>query len=115
MVCSAASSPTKASRSQTGERQTSVDEEAQRPIREREADLRKDYAVAHREHQADLDSYAAHKTHLQQLHKKDRAALRQALGVLGPEPSPPLKPLILVDNPTVEGLETYAAEGQPSF
>lgn len=33
----------------------------------------------------------------------------------GREPSPPLKPLILVDNPTVEGLETYAAEGQPSF
>ena len=100
---------------ETGERKTSVDEEALRPIREREAELRRDYATARREYQADLDSYTAHKAHLQQTHKKSRATLRLALGELGPEPSPPLKPLVLVDNPTVEGLETYAAEGQPSF
>ncbi|MCL2430562.1 MAG: YfjI family protein, partial [Alphaproteobacteria bacterium] len=100
---------------ESGDRKTSADDLALRPIREREAELRKDYAFAMQAYREELDAYKAHKEHLQHSLKKDRQALREAMAKLGPEPSKPLKPTILIDNPTVEGMETYAAEGQPSF
>jgi hypothetical protein len=100
---------------ESGERKTSADDAALRPIREHEAKLRQDHAVAMQNYKEGLDAYTAHKSHLQHTHKKDMQKLRKAMAVLGPEPSKPLKPTILIDNPTVEGLEIYAAEGQPSF
>ena len=100
---------------ETGERKSSVDQLALAPIRAHEAQLRKTYGLARNQYETELASYAAHKAYLQQHHKKDLRALRAALAELGPEPSRPLAPLLLVDNPTVEGLETYAANGQPSF
>lgn len=99
----------------SGERKSAADELALKPVHEREAELRLDYEVACREHRADVDAWTAHKAHLQQSLKKDRAALRTALVALGSEPEAPLRPLLLVDNPTVEGLEIYADIGQPSF
>jgi hypothetical protein len=100
---------------ESGERKTSADDVALRAVREREARMRQDYAAAMQIYKEDLDAYTAHKKHLQKQHQGDRQALRNALARLGPEPSKPLKPTILIDNPTVEGIEKYAAEGQPSF
>jgi hypothetical protein len=99
----------------SGERKNSVDGLATRPIRARESELRNDYGAAHQEYLGELDAYTAHKAFLQQNFKKDRNALRKALVTLGPAPSPPLQPILLADNPTVEGIENYAAIGQPSF
>src|SRR5215469_11630259 len=81
---------------ESGERKTSADDAALRPIREHEAKLRQDYAGAMQDYRAELDAYAAHKSHLQHTHKKDRQALRKVMAELGPEPSKPLKPTILI-------------------
>lgn len=100
---------------ESGDRKTSADDLALRPIRDREAKLRESHAEEMQDYREELDAYTAHKSHLKEKLKKDRQALREALAKLGPEPPKPLKATILVDNPTVEGLEIYAAEGRPSF
>jgi hypothetical protein len=100
---------------ESGERKTSADDAALRPIRRHEAKLREDYAAAMLNYLQELDTYTAFKSHLQKTLKKDRQALRKAMAELGSGPSKPLKSTILLDNPTVEGLEIYAAEGRPSF
>jgi hypothetical protein len=100
---------------ESGERKTEVDRIATQPIGTREAELRVAYADQRRAYLIDLAAYEQHKKSLEQTHRKNPAAFRTALKNLGPPPEPPLAPIILADNPTVEGLEKYAEIGQPSF
>jgi len=101
----------------SGERKSSVDELALAPVRRHEDELRAAYEVALRSHRDDADAHAAAKDRLvkdKEL-RKDRTKLREALHGLGPAPEPPLAPLVLADNPTVEGLEKLFVLGQPSI
>jgi hypothetical protein len=67
-------------------------------------------------HRNDADAHGAAKDRLlkDKRLRGDRAALRQALADLGPAPEPPLAPILLADNPTVEGLERLFMVGQPA-
>ena len=100
----------------SGERKSSVDEMALAPIRQREAELREAYEAELRLHRDDADAHGAAKDRLlkDKRLRGDRAALRQALHDLGPAPEPPLAPILLADNPTVEGLERLFMVGQPA-
>jgi hypothetical protein len=101
--------------SESGERKTEVDRIATQPISAREAELRVEYADQRRAYLIDLDAYENHKKALAKQHAQNPAAFRTALKNLGPPPEPPTAPIILADNPTVEGLEKYAEIGQPAF
>ena len=44
----------------------------------------------------------------------DNAKKRAQLAAVGPKPKPPLKPILLLEEPTIEGLAKLLLVGQPS-
>jgi hypothetical protein len=98
----------------SGERKTGVDDAALAPHRKREKDLRRAF-------EADVDSFAA--DHAAWAKSRDealkraggRGAKRQALEELGPEPMAPVDPLLMMQEPTYEGLVKHLAHGWPSM
>jgi hypothetical protein len=99
----------------TGERKTTTDAEALWPARKREATLRDEHAAAMGDYLNAKDAHEAARTHARTRLKGDVAAIKAALASLGPAPQPPLAPLLLVDEPTFEGLTKLLAVGQPSL
>jgi hypothetical protein len=101
---------------ESGDRKSSTDHEALRPVYAREADLREHYDAILPTYQNDKLAYErARDTALRSNAKADRAVIRQALDRLGPPPTPPLKPSLLCSEPTYEGLFKLFAMGQPSL
>lgn len=97
----------------TGERKTAADRFALEPIRLREADL---YELHVREHQNYLDARAAYdKGRELALKSKDANERKANLAALGPPPAAPLIPVLIVNEPTLEGLHKLMAEGEPSM
>lgn len=83
---------------------------------------------AHREHERaaceawrqEMASYemelAAHKAASRKAEgKKDAGAIRSALADLGAPPEPPLSPLLMLSEPTLEGLHKLCINGRPSL
>ena len=83
---------------------------------------------AHRDHEhraADEDRQAqavfrlaatAHKAAMRKAEgKADAAAIREAMADAGEEPEPPLSPLLLLSEPTLEGLQKLYQTGRPSL
>jgi hypothetical protein len=99
----------------TGERKTSVDSEALRPIRRQEADLREEYAESLPGYQNDMVAWEkAREASIKKL-GRDRAAIKAALDDLGPRPTPPWLPVLAVAEPTYEGLCKLLALSRPSL
>ncbi len=99
----------------TGERKSAADEHALGPVRAREVELGS-------KRDAELLAFTNAKQVWDQERKKivsgqksDVAAKRKALNDLGPEPNPPLVPLLTCPEPTFEGLCRLMAEGYPSL
>jgi len=98
----------------SGERKTATDHAALWPHATRQKELHDAYTPALTTHANQLDAYK--KTRDEALHReKSLDARRQALNTLGPAPEPPLKPFLLVREPTYEGLVRLLAEGHPSL
>jgi hypothetical protein len=97
----------------SGERKTSTDNLALAPVRDREAELRIEHEAAAQEHRNDLEVWEAERKAILKS-KKDRAARKLALDDLGPEPKPPLAPILVCHEPTFEGLVKLLIHGQPS-
>ena len=98
----------------SGERKSACDTEATRPIKEHEAVLRQNYDRALPDYLDDREAW--NKT--RQVAKKtkgDREEIKRALTECGPAPTAPLKPLLLVPEPTYEGLCKLFSSGQPSL
>lgn len=101
---------------ESGDRKSSVDREALRPIYAHETILRDQYEASLPSYQNDKAAHdRARDTILKANAKADRAVIRQALDRLGPPPSPPLKPSLLCSEPTFEGLYKLFLLGQPSL
>lgn len=101
---------------ESGDRKSSTDHEALRPIYAREADLRDQYEASLPIYLNDKLAYdRARDTALKANAKADRSIIRQALDRLGPPPAPALKPSLLCSEPTYEGLFKLFALGQPSL
>lgn len=99
----------------TGERKTSVDSEALRPIRRQEADLREEHAERALDHQNDLVAWEkAREASIKKL-GRDRTAIKAALDEIGEKPKPPWLPVLVVQEPTYEGLCKLLAVSRPSL
>jgi hypothetical protein len=99
----------------SGERKSACDSEAMRPIRQREATLREQYESDNLAYANDRAAYDRARKVAEKSGKGDRAAIRSALDALGPEPIPPLVPMLTCPEPTYEGLCRLMAAGQPSI
>ncbi len=98
---------------ESGERKSSVDAAALRPVYEAEKRL----AAAHKEElarfAAEHAAWKKHKEHLETTFKKNRAELAAALRSMAPEPKAPPHPMLLVADPTPEALVMHL-DGRPS-
>ena len=99
----------------TGERKTSVDTEALRPIRRQESDLREEHAELALHYQNDLAAWEKARDVAVKKAGGDRAAIRTALDRTGVKPKPPWLPVLIVEEPTYEGLCKLLAASRPSL
>ncbi len=99
----------------TGERKTAADHEALRPVRNHEAALRANCDVERLQYEDAVLVWRSARRAAVRDTEGNAAALAAALAALGPEPSPPLEPLLTCQEPTFEGLCKVLAEGQPSI
>jgi hypothetical protein len=99
----------------SGERKSACDAEAMWPIRRREAALREQYDCDSLAYANDRAAYDRARKVAEQAGKGDRAAIRAKLDALGPEPIPPLAPMLTCPEPTYEGMCRLLAAGQPSI
>jgi hypothetical protein len=99
----------------TGERKTSVDSEALRPVRRQEADLREEHFERSLDYQNELVAWEkAREASIKKL-GRDRAAIKATLDELGARPTPPWLPVLIVQEPTYEGLCKLLAVSRPSL
>lgn len=102
---------------ETGERKSAVDSLALWPVRKREESLRADYDSDYAVFQNEMDAWEAQRRLIVNNKSKDstKEDKVKALKELGPQPRPPLKPILLIGSPTFEGAVKLFAEGQPSL
>jgi hypothetical protein len=102
----------------SGERKSAVDELAVAPVRQWEAELAEEYRSEKLTYALGMEAYGAAKEAAlkDKANRGDRDRLETALEQLGDPPQPPMLPIILADNLTVEGIERYFADkGRPSI
>lgn len=95
---------------ESGDRKSSTDKEALRPILEKQKTLIDKYRIALKEYNFQYDKWQSQKNKL--LKENPFETLSDQFGMA--EPTPPLKPLLLFEEPTYEGLVKYLDVGQPS-
>jgi len=99
---------------ESGERKSSVDRMALRPVAEKEEALRSASDGERADYAAERTAWEAARDEAKKLAKKGgKAAVANALRELGPEPRPPASPMLLVGDPTPEGLTLHLADGRP--
>jgi len=105
-----------ASVAETGERKSAVDEEALWAVRKREDALREKYGAERLAFENDKAAWekAREAAVKDKSVKGDRARIKAALDKIGPPPIPPLEPVLLVGEPTYEGLCKLLALSCPS-
>jgi Protein of unknown function (DUF3987) len=98
----------------SGERKSSADIEALAPVQTYEARLRETYDAALPGFQNRRDVWEQQRRVILADRKRDdREAKIRALEALGSSPEPPLRPVLLMTEPTLAGLHKLLAEGQP--
>ncbi len=95
---------------ESGDRKSSTDKEALRPILERQKALIEHYRIALKEYNFQHDKWQSQKDKL--LKENPFEATPEQFEM--EEPVEPLKPLLLFEEPTYEGLVKYLDVGQPS-
>ncbi len=97
----------------SGERKSATDEQAMKTIKARERSLDLARAKQLSAHLDELEIWTEERKKICQK-KADRASKHADLAALGPKPKPPLLPIILMEEPTIEGLAKLLMDGQPS-
>lgn len=98
---------------ESGERKSSVDNLALMPVYAKEERLRASYETESHDYAVEI---AAHKAALEQSKKaakNGRAAAREAIAAVGPEPKAPAAPMLLMADATPEGATMQLAESRP--
>lgn len=98
---------------ESGERKSSVDKLAIAPVINVERRWTEKAEAERASYLNDLEACKATREQVKKKHSGNRAALREALDAIGPEPRPPLHPMLMVENVTPEGIERHLAEGRP--
>ena len=103
---------------ESGERKSSCDRLALKPVREYERKLQEEYEKELQEYNGNLKVYKAkEKNILKNSEKKNfcSSSLESELKKLGEEPKKPVEPLLIMSEPTIEGLEIRLLKGYPSI
>ena len=100
---------------ESGERKTSADDNAIQAILAYEDRLRAEYEVNKQKYQDELELYQVERNRIVKGKKMSREQRRGHLAALGDEPQTPLQPIVLVQEPTAEGLIKLMRQGQPSL
>lgn len=95
----------------SGERKTTSDNLACKPIEDREAELRKVFAEDSEKQRVKLGAWQKEEKKIFGDTKLDRATTEARLRELGPPPRAPFTPLLTCPEPTFEGLCRLLAEG----
>jgi hypothetical protein len=98
---------------ESGERKSAVDQIALEPHRAHERTALAAYKQQRSNYDVDLVAYESASRHASK--GKDQEAIAASIKKLGGPPEPPLKPLLLVGTPTVEGLHKLYRDGLPSL
>ncbi|NPU99337.1 MAG: DUF3987 domain-containing protein [Candidatus Omnitrophica bacterium] len=88
----------------TGERKTAVDDLALFPHKEIQDTRTDEYKREKKLFEKEMEIYKKAKDKALSQKNKERDAMREALAQLGDPPTPPRSPLLLLDDPTIEGL-----------
>jgi hypothetical protein len=102
-----------ASVAESGERKTSVDRLALKPAYRVEEQWRADREGQVSVFVNDLDAWKAAREAAKKKHKGDRAAIRDALNALGPEPKAPPQPMLLVEDFSPEAMVLHLRDSRP--
>jgi hypothetical protein len=95
----------------SGERKTSCDDLALKPVREYVDALRVQHKVDLADHLRRLDLWKVQREEILKRAKKESAAAEADLRALGSEPAPPPAPIIVCAEPTIEGLVKMLRHG----
>jgi hypothetical protein len=95
---------------ESGERKTSADREATQGVRNREQELREIAVDQERRYRNEADAYDAARKAAVKKGKGDTELIRAALDSLGGPPAKPPLPILIVTEPTVEGLVKLLAD-----
>ena len=110
----------------SGERKTSVDRLAMKPVYEYQAERRAEYETLQAEHRADLEAHELRyqsivksykgtgKNPLPMSHDQQQALAAELAELEKTKPKPPPRPHILMEEPTAEGVYKHLLEGLPN-
>ncbi len=98
----------------SGERKSSADKKALSAVRARERDLLLDFQRDQSAFQTDHAAYTAAKKKAL-TGNKNREQMRQEIEAIGPEPTPPIAPILISDEGTLQGLQKAFAEAMPAL
>lgn len=101
----------------TGERKSSCDAEALKPVNNKEEMLRAAYQTDLFKWQNKKEAWDRGRAEILKRQKKDSSQgyVAAQLDALGPSPEPPLIPMLTCPEPTFEGICRYLMTGQPSI
>jgi hypothetical protein len=100
----------------SGERKSSADGMALKPVRDTEREIAELENAARQNYTVKLSAHEANARHLTNKLKSDRAALEAALRDLGPSPQPPMLSVLAPSgDQTMEGLFRIYQQGRPSL
>ena len=102
-----------ASVAESGERKSSVDRIALAPVHRIEEKWRQDHEAQMHAYLCDLEAWKAARDAAKKGKGKDRAAIREALDTIGPEPKAPPQAMLLVADPTPEALVLHLRDFAP--
>lgn len=95
----------------SGERKSSADNEAARPIQEWEEQARSRHSAEYRDWLFRHKAWETREKELCKTYKKDQIQLEDALRQLGAAPLPPMEPMLTCGEPTYEGLWLLLRDG----
>lgn len=99
---------------ESGERKSSVDKRALGPVYRREQELRQGFEARQQEFTVAKAAFDASITKAKQ-GKKSRSDIQSAMDECGLPPTPPALPMLLVEEPTMEGVVKLLDEAYPSI
>jgi hypothetical protein len=98
---------------ESGERKTTVDRLATKAIAQVEEQWRLEWNKAQADYINANEAYETIRAATKRKNKGDRDALQSALANIGPPPTPPPHPILIVSDPTPEALILHLAIGRP--
>jgi hypothetical protein len=99
---------------QSGERKTATDTQALKPINKHASELRRDYDAEHLKYRNALDAWTAERQKILKDRKLKAEGRKFELDQLGQQPSAPKSPILMLQEPTLEGLTKHLKIGYPS-